>query len=569
MTRRSGAWPWRLLTLAAVLVGVFLRVYQLGSQALIDDEWHAVRMLIRADYAGIAGHFGLADYCIPLTLYYRWLYDLGALSEWQMHLPPLLAGIALLLVAPAQVRLASLPTRAVWTGLLAVSPALVYFSRTARPYALLAVFAPIAIIAFRQWWFGRDRRWHWAMLYVAMTFVAGWLHLLSLVFTLWPFAYYGIGALRDLVRGRGQVESRRRLLDLIGLGLCTAVPLLAVLAPPFLNDWRAMTGKAGTHSVTAESLYRTWLMQFGVADVWLFVLLGVLFLLGLWRFVRRDRDLVGLIVSMTLVGTSVIAAARPAWIHHAPALVRYAVPVLPFLLLFLAEGLVAAVERVRAQPLSAALAALAIGGVFALGPMPGWFLHRPNQFIGHALFQFDYDERANPYSTLLELGPVSPFYRKLAEQPPESLTLIETPASFISNYLPDPWYQAIHRQKLKFALASPVCGEGDWDEYSYKATGLKFRRVVPLGDLLDGATYGARYLILRLHPWTLPPGLEKPWPDMAACVAKAEAKLGEPVYRDGQIVVFGLGAAANTRGAPAAERRQPTLSEPAAASSSR
>lgn len=538
-------WPWRVLMFAAIAVGLFLRVYQLGSQALIDDEWHAVRMLIRADAAGIATHFGLADYCIPLTLYYRWLYDLGALSEWQMHLPPLLAGIALLLIAPALSRLAALPTRAVWTALLALSPVLVYFSRTARPYALVAVFAPVAILAFREWWFRREWRTRWAVLYVAAAFAAGWLHLLSLVFTLWPFAYYGIGALRDLARSATRTVASKRLLELVGLGLVTIAPLVGVFTLPFVNDWRAMAGKTGTHSVTLESLYRTGLMQFGVADLWLFLPLLALFLVGIWRFARHDRDFVALILSMTLVGTAVIAAARPAWIQHAPVLVRYAVPVLPFLLLFLAEGIAALVARVRAQALPAAVAAAAMGGLFALGPMSGWFQPRPNQFIGHAIFQFDYDERANPYSTMLELGPVPSFYRELARQPPESLTLIETPASFVSNYLPDPWYQAIHRQKLKFALASPVCGEGDWDEYSYKATGLKFRRIVPLGDLLDGATYGAQYLILRLHPWTLPPGTERPWPDMAACVAKVETMLGAPVYRDDQIVVFGLGAKAN------------------------
>ena len=73
--------------------------------------------------AGIATHFGYADHSIPLTLYYRWLYDLGILSEWQMHLPLLLAGIALLLIAPSLLRdRVPLAVRAVWMALLAVSP---------------------------------------------------------------------------------------------------------------------------------------------------------------------------------------------------------------------------------------------------------------------------------------------------------------------------------------------------------------------------------------------------------------------------------------------------------------
>ena len=147
--RSRAAWPWWLLGIAALAVGVFLRAWQLRSQMLLDDEWHAVRMLIRADMDGIADHFGLADYCIPLTLYYRWLYEHAALSEWAMHLPLLVAGIALLVVAPWLLR-RSLPiaTNATWVALLAVSPLLVYFSRTARPYALLALCGVIAFVAF-------------------------------------------------------------------------------------------------------------------------------------------------------------------------------------------------------------------------------------------------------------------------------------------------------------------------------------------------------------------------------------------------------------------------------------
>ena len=117
--------------------------------------------------------------------------------------------------------------------------------------------------------------------------------------------------------------------------------------------------------------------------------------------------------------------------------------------------------------------------------------------------------------------------------------MIETPSRLHSNYFPDVWYQAIHRQNVKYALAAPACG-GESDEYSYQASGTAFRRIARLGDLLDGATWGADYLVLRLTPWSIPPGLEQAWPDMGACAAKVTARLGEPVYRDAQIAVFAL-----------------------------
>jgi hypothetical protein len=535
------AWSWRLFGALALIAGIFLRVYQLRTQMLVDDEWHAVRMLIRADAASIASHFGLADYCIPLTLYYRWLYDLGALSEWQMHLPLLLAGIALLCVAPALLRSTTpLPERTTWVALLAISPSLIYFSRTARPYALLALLGVVAFVAFRNWWSGVRGRRMWGALYVVATVFAGWAHLLSLVFTLWPLAYHGIGALRDALRGHERAQALRSLARLIGLGVLVAIPLALLLAHPLLNDWGAMAGKAGANSVDPTSLYRSLLMQFGITQAWLCAVLVVLLAFGAWRHWRRDPVLVGTTLSASAVGIVVICIARPAWIQHAPVLVRYAAPVLPLLLLFVAEGLVGVCERLRP---AAAFALAAMLALVMLGPLPRWY-YAPNQFMEHAIFQFDYDERENPYAQQLQLGPVSPFFRDLALMPPHSVTVIETPARAHSNYMPDPWLQRIHRQNVKYALASPVCGVGEWDEYPYTATGDRFSRMARLDGILEGASWGGDYLVLRLQPWTIPQGKEFPWPiawpDMPACVATVTARLGEPAYRDEQVAVFDL-----------------------------
>ena len=116
--RRSRSIWLALLTLA-LLAGVFLRWYQLDTQILLDDEWHAINKLLRADAHDIATHFGFADYSIPLTLYFRFLYLHGGLTEWGMRLPMLLAGIGLLLAAPALARASiSRPVSVVWTGFL-------------------------------------------------------------------------------------------------------------------------------------------------------------------------------------------------------------------------------------------------------------------------------------------------------------------------------------------------------------------------------------------------------------------------------------------------------------------
>lgn len=539
-------WPWWLLGTVALLVGSFLRVWQLRSQMLIDDEWHAVRMLVGADMEQIADHFGLADYSIPLTLWYRWLYEHAQLSEWAMHLPLLIAGIALLVLAPLLLRRTLSPqVLATWVALLAISPLLIYFSRTARPYALLALCGVIAFVALRNWHARGGRGIGWASAYVLATCLAGWAHLLSLPFTLWPLAWLGCKALAGLLRGADRAAAARLLRGVFGIGAVVAALLLIALLPPLIGDWAALSAKAGADSVSWSSLYRTMLMQFGVADAWSLGALLVLGVLGAARLWRSERFLVTSVLGALLVGMLVIALARPAWIQHPLVYARYSTPVLPFLLLFVAAGTDALVERLRSPVLGAGTLMLALCVLVARGPLPGWY-YWPNQFMGHALFQFDYDPAHNPYVTQLDLGPVSPFYRELGKRPPGSVTLIEAPARAHSNYMPDPWLQQIHHQNVKFALVAPVCGEGDWDEFPYTASGTRFKRFGRLADILDGATWGADYLVLRMQPWTLPAGKAFPWPvhwpDMAACAARVEARLGAPVYRDDAVTVFSLRA---------------------------
>ena len=160
--------------------------------------------------------------------------------------------------------------------------------------------------------------------------------------------------------------------------------------------------------------------------------------------------------------------------------------------------------------------------------------------MGHALFQFDYAPDKNPYATLLELGPVPAFYRDLASRPPGSITLIETPSRLISNYFPDAWYQAIHRQNIKYALAAPVCG-GEADEFPYTATGTAFRRIARARRFARRRDVGRRLSRAAPHAVVGTAGTRaghgRTW---LQCAAKVTARLGEPVYRDEQIAVFSL-----------------------------
>jgi hypothetical protein len=530
---------WQVLLAAGVVIGAFLRWYQLGIQVLLDDEWHALHKVLYSNALDIATSFGYADHSIPLALYYRFLLLHGGLTEWVMHLPMLVAGIALLVVAPLLLRReTTLPVRATWVAVLAISPLLVYHSKVARPYALTSLLVPVAIIAFRRWWLSDNSARSWSSTYVAATFLAGWLHTITLAFTLVPFAYFGA---RCLLAAR---EDARRagtgLRRLFLLGLVTSIPLAAALLPPLINDWGSLSAKAGVHSVTPESIYRTLLLLFGISQPALLVVLVALTLLGIYRIWRRDSDLTAYLGTVMVGAAIAIAAARPIWIHHAALYGRYLLPVLPFLLLFLSEGIVAALERVRAAALLRAIAVAVIAAMLCwLGPIPG-YLYYPNQFMGHLRFQFDYDPAHNPYVQLVPRDPVPEFYRMLAQKPPASLTLIEAPWRLESNFNPHPWYQEIHRQKVKIGLTTPVCGVRTFGEYPATVAGLRLHQFAHLSNILAGKTYDADYLVMHLAPWKTPPDATVEWPDVAACLPTIESALGQPVYRDARIVVFDL-----------------------------
>ena len=542
MVRRRGQALWLALAAGAFAIGAWLRIRGLGSQIIIDDEWHALHKLMRADMLDIVTHLDYADYSIPLTVYYRWLQDTIGIGEWGMHMPMLAAGIGLVAVGPWVTRSwAALPVRATWAALLAVSPLLVYFSRTARPYALTVLAATIALVAFERWFRGERRRGEWATAYVAATFAGGYLHMTSLAFTLMPFVYFGVRALR---------HDRDGLPRLIRMAVATALPLALVLLPPVLNDWFMFTAKAGVDSVTVASSYRTLLMLAGSAYGAVAAVLVSCAIVGGHRWWRRDRVLAGYVFAVAAGGTLAVIAARPNWVMHPLVLARYLAPILPMILLLAAEGVIALTPQ-RPALLHAPIVALLAGALWAAGPLPAQS-YEPNQFSGHLRFQFDYDDAYNPYVQQAVVDPVPAFYRELAQAPAGTLTLIEAPWSLESHFNPHVWYQRIHRQNVMIGLTTPLCGVRNFGEYPETSAGLQFANFAHLTAILRGRTYGADYLVMHIRPWSTPPGEKVPWPDVLRCLPKIEAALGAPVYADDGIVVFALrkDRAAEPAGAP-------------------
>jgi hypothetical protein len=327
----------RLLALSlfgSITTGLGLRLWNLLGQVMGGDELHAVRAAARMPLSEILTTYSVTDFSIPLTALDRVLMSSGlTLSELGFRLPVILCGCAALYVLP-RAFLGKVDRVAVelYGWLVAVSPGLVLYSRIARSYLpmLLAGFG--AVMAFEAWWRTRERRY--AFLYIGLGGLAVWLHLGAGPLVVSPFLF----ALGDLVRRRE--EWGRRLLALAALGGGLALALAAFLVPARASLLALVAGKREVgQSVSLATVWDVLKLQAGTpsdtmtALFWLAALTGLVLLL-------RDRPRAGFFTLTVALGhLAGLLILSPVGLEQPLILNRYLLPILPFVLLWMAYAL--------------------------------------------------------------------------------------------------------------------------------------------------------------------------------------------------------------------------------------
>jgi hypothetical protein len=392
------------------LAGAALRLWNLPGQILGGDEVHAVRAAVNLPLSKILVTYQQTDNCIPLTAVYKLLMGWGVpVTEMVLRLPVLLCGLAALLALPAAVSggvgRVDPRTAGVYRWLLAISPALVLYSRIARSYMPMVLFSFGAVMAFEAWW--RTRSWRAGGSYVLLGALAVWFHLGAGPIVAAPFLFAAGDAL-----ARRQ-EFGRDLRDLILLGLSLTAGFALFLVPARASLLAVISGKRVEQSVPwSEVLPNVLRLQAGTASGWLALLFWMAVLAGLAVLIRKDRRLA--LFTLTVVGGHVLGLLilSPVGMASPVILGRYLLPVLPFVLLWAS----AAVGSLRLA------ASLPVVLLVALGPFADpavrrtSFLHH-NDFVGFH----------EPYRTA-RAGDFPAFYRQLHGE-----TVLEFPWVFFWN----------------------------------------------------------------------------------------------------------------------------------------
>jgi hypothetical protein len=451
--RATGSGWWLLPPFA---LGTLLRLWNVRAQILAGDEMHAVRVALVSPLSRILTTYELRDNCIPLTALYRFLLERGlALSELVVRLPMLLAGLLALLVLPvvAAVRL-DRKVGHLFAWLVALSPLLVLYSRIARPYLPIVLFGFAATAAFEAWWRGGRRGL--AVLYVLGAALAVWFHLGSAPFVLSPFLF-ALGTLAVERRWR-PAEGRPGLLALVAVGVATVAALLAFLLPARASLLALVGSKHEELALTGGTFAGIFRLQSGaihLLGVFLFWVAAVYGLAVLLRGESRERRLAAYTLTLAAGQVAGLLILSPEMLGHPLVFDRYLLPVLPWVLLWVAAGLAAPwwprQGRVGALNQSAAAFAL-VGALYLSGPLadPAFLA---SSFTGHNDFVGFFCPRA----TLPE-GAVPGFYRQVVRRA-RGAPVLEYPWIPLWSYNRVFYLdQEVHHRDVLVAMVEPLRG---------------------------------------------------------------------------------------------------------------
>jgi predicted membrane-bound mannosyltransferase len=531
-----------------VALGVWLRLDQITEQILADDEWHTLTYLLAHGYKSILVHFGISDHCIPMTFLDKLLADTIGLSELTMRAWPLIAGIAALIVLPALVLpRVGIKTALLFAALLSISPVQVYFSRYARPYAVIFLLALVGVLAFERFQRTGARRWGWV--YVACAILVPWFHPLMEPFMLAPLAF---ALVRDLT-DRARLWARAR--ELWPFAAVLALGLAVLLTPPLLVDFTAIRARSGQGTFEKTTFRIGYDLLSGTERPLTRLLFAGACLLGLVSWFLRRRRCLAYFSFLFACQAAAIAYSMPESVGVPITALRYVLPVQGVVLLLAAEGL-SRIDRMlqresrgwlpRHLPSAAiVLAFVAWSPVTNLLAPENAVYFRPNAWTNHALYQYQYAEEDREIwrQAVIQPARISSFYSRLAQAPADAhgraWRIVEAPWCLEWSASPFVIYQKQHRWPMAIGFVHEPGEPPPYGELPWPDARLRFRNFVELADFEGLAARDIAYVVLHKNlAAEIPHAIATAVPELNRTLARYTEHFGRPCFEDEDLIVF-------------------------------
>jgi hypothetical protein len=449
-----GSWAWS--TLPFVLLGIWFRVWDLGQQPVLGDEMHALKSAAGegATLGTILAERGFPDVSIPLGLWNYLLLNTVGLADWGRRLPMLVSGILFLVLLPHLIqRQLGAQCAIIATGLAALSPVLIVFSRFARPYMPVTLLSLLALHFWLRHIEGKRYAWSQALLATILGAALTPICLPALgslavtAVTLRFIKNRRLGKSRDTHKARQKSPWKK-------LALVATVAAISTLA--LRQTWQIGTNALGlAQAVEKRGIDVDWantgMLLIGTTHRWLVFTVAGLILIGAVHTWLRARPF-ALFVTVMIIAQIFAITTFVQWGDRTFSITRYCMVLLPGLLAWTATGLDVIAKLIRAlllRGLSKDRVRLGFGGVallllFIQGPLLRTF-RTHNSFTSYWP-----TEVALPPHYGSEERPAWPrFYNALTDFPGE-LAILEAPtvSTNRTSIMPYASYQRSHGRRV-------------------------------------------------------------------------------------------------------------------------
>lgn len=541
----SRFWIWLCIS---ALIATWLRVDQILHQVLEGDEWHALHQLTYSSIQQTLLTFGNADFGIPVALYYWCLAKLGLLTELFMRMPMLLSGIGIVLFIPAILR-HRINDRVliIFSLLLSFAPFLVYWSRMARTYSLTLLGSFLAFwllgLALRK---PSSRTWT-LPLYALVCGLTVWTHALTGPLLVTPLIVIWIQHIYGLIRRDSQTHRDGVLTtgELVRVTAYTGIFMGLAVLPPLLGDTAALTGKTGIDSPAIDTVIGALHFWFGTGSTLVVLVAGLLVIAGMGSIWRSSVEIRWVLVgqAITLV---ILFVAQPWWVDRPLAFGRYLLPMVPCLLLALASGIVRATDLVEPEqvhknssnsPTFLTVALLALW--WPTAPLHEW-LQRPNSYLSHMYYQYDYRHSHNLVRRAMPMMPSSDAWFSLANLPRGSQVIAAAPFQYATWEWPAPLWEQESQQRVIPGFLWGGCASNRQGEVPDDGR-FQLRNGVHLANQSALERRGVDWVVYYLSPEA-----EGYTPRLPQCEAWMREHFGKPDYEDTALLAWRMTEAKDT-----------------------